>query len=377
MTNTSRRLCSFVAILFSALVVWLDAHPARADTLPALGVKLEETSVSGLSSGAYMAGQFHVAYSSIIKGAGLVAGGPYACAESLNFKFNLPSPPLSLAGGSNATTAQIGCMQTGLQVLGIPDPNRLAQHAQQLASKGLIDPLTGLSADRVYIYTGKDDRTVLEPIASAGAAFYQHAGVLEAQIKFVKGRPGGHAFLTDRRGATCEISGAPTCACGVTQSPFINNCQTDQACDILQHIYGQLMPKSASAGGEFVAFEQREFTATLAGAGMSDTGVVYVPASCRTASGCRVHIAFHGCKQNRDAVGDAFVRETGFAHWADTNQLVVLFPQVRATDQLGGNPLGCWDWFGYLGADFLTKQAPQIVAIKRMLDRLAAPHGSQ
>jgi hypothetical protein len=32
--------------------------------------------VSGLSSGAFFAHQFHVAYSSLVKGAGIVAGGP-------------------------------------------------------------------------------------------------------------------------------------------------------------------------------------------------------------------------------------------------------------------------------------------------------------
>ena len=37
--------------------------------------------MSGLSSGGFLAHQFQVAYSSLVKGAGIVAGGPYACAE--------------------------------------------------------------------------------------------------------------------------------------------------------------------------------------------------------------------------------------------------------------------------------------------------------
>src|SRR5919112_3925315 len=47
--------------------------------------KLDRSSitVSGLSSGAFFAHQFHVAYSSLVKGAGIVAGGPYACAEQI------------------------------------------------------------------------------------------------------------------------------------------------------------------------------------------------------------------------------------------------------------------------------------------------------
>lgn len=35
----------------------------------------DKLTVSGLSSGAYFAVQFHVAFSSVIKGAGVIAGG--------------------------------------------------------------------------------------------------------------------------------------------------------------------------------------------------------------------------------------------------------------------------------------------------------------
>jgi poly(3-hydroxybutyrate) depolymerase len=41
-----------------------------------------ESSISGVSSGAFMAVQFATAWSSIIKGVGIVAGGPFWCAEA-------------------------------------------------------------------------------------------------------------------------------------------------------------------------------------------------------------------------------------------------------------------------------------------------------
>src|SRR5262245_65639436 len=58
------------------------AVAVAAEDLPKLGVTLPATSVSGLSSGAYMAGQIEVAHSKDIVGAGIVAGGPLACAET-------------------------------------------------------------------------------------------------------------------------------------------------------------------------------------------------------------------------------------------------------------------------------------------------------
>ena len=54
---------------------------------------------------------------------------------------------------------------------------------------------------------------------------------------------------------------------------------------------------------------------------MSDAGIVYVPKRVRAERGCRVHIAFHGCGQNRTFVGDTFARDSGFARWADTNSI--------------------------------------------------------
>ncbi|MEI9900752.1 MAG: hypothetical protein WDN31_12225 [Hyphomicrobium sp.] len=59
--------------------------------------------------------------------------------------------------------------------------------------------------------------------------------------------------------------------------------------------------------------------------------------------------------------------------WADTNNIIVLFPQTAATPL---NPQGCWDWWGYTGSEYLTREAPQITAVYRMLERLTAPRSS-
>jgi len=101
---------------------------------------------------------------------------------------------------------------------------------------------------------------------------------------------------------------------------------------------------------------------------MAGKGVVYIPPDCGARRGCAIHVVFHGCEQNRARVGDALIRGSGFARWADANRLIVLFPQtVRSTV----NPKACWDWWGYTGLDFRERSAPQIAAIRAMLDRLA------
>jgi hypothetical protein len=49
----------------------------------------------------------------------------------------------------------------------------------------------------------------------------------------------------------------------------------------------------------------------------------------------------------RATVGDVYVKHGGYLETADTNNIVVLFPQVVASLLLPQNPVGCWDWWGY------------------------------
>src|SRR5262245_11006980 len=81
----TRRASSLLAVLLPLLCAAAGILPARssvAESLPNLGANIMQSSVSGLSSGAFMAVQIEVAHSDDIVGAGIVAGGPFACAES-------------------------------------------------------------------------------------------------------------------------------------------------------------------------------------------------------------------------------------------------------------------------------------------------------
>lgn len=323
--------------------------------LPAVGALIDQTSVSGVSAGAYMAGQFQLAHGRDVVGAGIVAGGPWGCAESL-YADVMPGPGTAFI---NLSRAMNGCMLNALQAWGIPDPRWLANRAGQIAAKDRIDPITSVRSDRVYLFTGTQDRTVVPAIVGAAREFYRNIGVDDDRLLFVDDLPAGHGFVTEDEGVACDE----------TASPYIVDCNYDMAGALLGHIYGQLNPKSAEPAGEVITFDQEAFLEDLSSHGMADSGAVYISPDCRDSAGCRVHIAFHGCNQNTAAVGDAFITQTGLLTWADTNRLIVLFPQVSSTP---ANPQACWDWWGYTGREFLTRDAPQIVAVRRMLMRLAA-----
>jgi hypothetical protein len=99
-----------------------------------------------------------------------------------------------------------------------------------------------------------------------------------------------------------------------------------------------------------------------------------VPTSCAAQLACRVHVAFHGCKQYASAIGADYYLHAGYNAWADTNNLIVLYPQTIATSVLPypTNPNGCWDWWGYNETAYAQKGGSQISAVFAMLQRLAA-----
>jgi hypothetical protein len=331
---------------------------AHAVDLPALGADPQRTSVSGISSGAYMAGQYQIAHSAGVIGAAIVAGGPYGCAEARFGSFQLPPVRLTM----NASQSLYGCMLDRLGPYGIPDVPGLADLARDLAAARRIDSLDNLAQHKVYIFSGGNDTVVKPRMAVLTAELYLRLGVPRSSIATAHLDGAGHGFVTVRETAN---------ACGLSKPPYVVRCgDYDQARSLLSLFYALDRPRVERPMGDLVLFDQRPFTADLGGAGMSDQGMVFVPEDCRTRPGCAIHVAFHGCRQNRAAAGDAFVSNTGYVNWADDNRLIVLFPDAAAERVV--NPLGCWDWWGYTGFDYLTRDAPQIAAVRRMVERLTA-----
>jgi poly(3-hydroxybutyrate) depolymerase len=329
-----------------ALATLTTSHAlATPASLPAYGADPKQTSVSGLSSGAFMAVQLQVAYSASIVGAGVVAGGPYYCAAN------------------NVLFASI-CM--GQVPFMPPNPVLMATAAKDFAKASLIDPLSHLRQRRVYVFSGTDDSIVRQPAVDATVSFFQQVGVKGEQLQYVNKMPAGHAVITPRYGNDCAANAAPYIShCSIDNNGY------DQAQALLQHIYGPLQPRVATPAGQIVSFNQRPYAS--AATGMADTGYLYVPPSCAAkGANCKVHVAIHGCKQSAESVGNQFYTDTGYNNWADSNKLLVLYPQVNKS-MIPSNPEGCWDWWGYTGPNYAHKSGTQMKAIKAMVNRLTQP----
>lgn len=344
--DRSRAAC--YAFVFGTTLSTAAAAFAATPSLPAYNAAINETSISGISSGAYMAVQFGTAWSSIIKGVGAIAGGPFGCSEG---------------SGSAALSTCMG----GLPAI---DLQELIKRTNAWSAAGKIDSTRLLEHQKVYLFNGYNDSVVARPVSNALYAFYAHyLPSATGNIFYQTAVGAGHSQVTLAYGGKCSES----------SGEFINKCDYDQAGVILQHIYGALSLRNDGAlTGQFRSFRQADFTTPdqPVDDSMGDTGFAYVPSSCGAGAPCRLHVALHGCLQSFSTIGQDFVKHAGYNEWADANNIIVLYPQTQA---LGfTNPQSCWDWWGYLDKDptetptYLLKSGKQIRAIKAMIDHVTS-----
>ncbi|HSV34733.1 MAG TPA: poly(3-hydroxybutyrate) depolymerase [Ramlibacter sp.] len=352
----------------------ITSMDSKVVQLGAYKVKQGGSSVSGLSSGAFMTVQLHLAYSSSFAGAGIIAGGPFRCAESFR-------GAAVLAEDAYVQGALYICMNPLVPSVG-PDAEKLATLARETAQAGEIDAISNLADDHLYIFTGSEDQVVYSDVVARTRRFYELLGVKPERIFYDDTVPAGHSIITD------NPEDSPL---GTNQPPYINHGGFMQSHDILRHIHGPLKAPSEQLSGRLVRFDQREFFGGSARASMSEFGYAYVPRSVEEGATARVHIALHGCKQgynytnyvngrpdinNQPPYGNRYITTTGYNHIADSNDIIVLYPQAQGAD--GGsmqNPDGCWDWWGYTSPtptqpDYYSRDAIQIKAIHGMLSRL-------
>lgn len=331
------------AVILAVMLASTPMVQASSIALPALGADQSGTSVSGLSSGAFMAVQYQVAYSKSVVGAGVVAGGPYYCA---------------------AGTLVYAAVCMGHVPFMPPNPALMLAAAEGFAASGQIDPLSNLQNDRIYVFSGTRDTVVYQQAVDATVSFFKQAGVVAANLVYIDKVPAGHALLTPSFGN----------ACADNMAPYISHCQVkkqryDQPGAILTHIYGSAMPPAKTLSGRIVTFNQREFAD--ASTGMAEDAYAYVPAACARGASCKVHVAFHGCKQSAAVVQGDFYAKTSYNNWADSNKIIMLYPQVNASS-VPFNPQGCWDWYGYTGANYAFKSGSQLLAVHAMVSRLTS-----
>jgi len=131
-----------MSILVVASTAPAGAHAQAVQALPAFNVDIAQSSVSGLSAGGYMVMQFEVAFSSNLKGAGIIAGGPYYCAQ----------------GNQTTATSVCSCVPFGCfgpSTTNVPDLIRITDRN---AAQGVIDATSSLRNGRFWLFLEQPTR---------------------------------------------------------------------------------------------------------------------------------------------------------------------------------------------------------------------------
>lgn len=306
--------------LLTMLALTLASGLAAAEPAPQIDPK--RITVSGLSAGGQMAHQLHVAYSDLFSGAAILAGGPFGC-----------------AAGSVAT-AFARCMGTAGD--GLP-PDEFSSLIRSGAEDGRLADLAGLANDRVWLFHGTLDTTVHVGVSDALADLYATLAPT-ANIAYVKEVAAAHHFPARGRGHACDVP----------QPPFVGDCDYDAAGELLSFLY----PGLRAPGADQVTEPVQVDLPGAAGAGLAEAAYLFVPASCSAdGEACALHLVLHGCAQSASQVGTGFIEQSGYLAWAAANDIVLAFPQVAPGP---ANPYACWDWWGYTGATYLWREAPQM-----------------
>jgi hypothetical protein len=195
---------------------------------------------------------------------------------------------------------------------------------------------------------------------------YQHYG---AKIHFDNAFPAAHGWESPDG----EL------ACGTSGSPYMVRCSAngatyDSVKTWLTMFIGSLKPRNGGKlSGSLLTFDQTEFGASP-NLSMSPTGSVFVPKACAQGQQCGLVLALHGCLQQASLIGNRWVTEAGINEWADTNNLVVVYPDTVASSAPGPtNPNGCFDWWGYsdqYDPNYALKSGAQLSVLYAMVRRV-------
>lgn len=316
----------FWVALISSLLLAGCGKPETAPSLPALKIDPARVSVSGVSSGAYMAAQAHVALSTRIHGAAMLAGGPYGCADG------------------NLDRALSTCMKGEPA----PDVTALISRARTHAAAGTIDPIDQLADDPVFIAHGTSD-PIVNAIVSQAAIDWQQGIAPNAPLQTSLDQAYGHLLPRSQPG-NCQPDATHLADCGIDMAAAM--------AAALEPTTALPAGSSPSAPGKLLRFDQHLKPGLADDAKLDDAGFLYVPAVCEQET-CGLHVIFHGCEMNREKIGDAFAADPDWHRQADARHLVLLYPQTLSS-LMPLNPKGCWDWWGYTGEAYDQKQGAQL-----------------
>lgn len=307
---------------------------ALSTTFSSQAADSSKYTISGISSGGFMANQMATIYSSQFSGVGSVAGGFYYCAEnylqsrikadaftigandlflyeptkkiitdSLN-PFRLGD---ALTPGKWFTPSRRNPLYQSVTICmrGADSAQLPIDYLISNAEKKLIEPLENLASQKAFIYQGKTDSVMDQSMAGMLKSFYLSVGIKEQNIATVLGE-GNHNFPTDfSDNASCDNSGVP----------YVSSCGLNLAEKMLHHLISPNLVRASAhlenihvidQSLDFANLSVQEESWTTPVPSIAPYGYLYANQKCLNSPGsCKLHVAMHGCSMS-DSYSDEF-----------------------------------------------------------------------
>jgi poly(3-hydroxybutyrate) depolymerase len=283
-------------------------------------------SISGISSGGFMANQMATIFSSEFSGVGTVAGGFYYCAQdylpkkvkqdantigSSNLFLFEPTTklltdtmnPFIIFNGVHPQTwfrpQKANPIYLSVAVC-MGDPEKAEWPAEYLKNneeKKLVDPLVNMQNQKVFIYQGKVDSVLNAKMLDRLKESYLSNGVKEENIQMLLGE-GSHNFPTDRKDGI---------DCSAEEVPYVASCGQNVAGKILTHFVDERLSRDLYLKEHIYLVDQTnrenlnkpEDEWIGPGASLAPYGYLYANDFClQNPQACHTHVAIHGCKMS-------------------------------------------------------------------------------
>lgn len=366
--------------------------------------------VSGISSGGFMADQLAVSHSQRVQAAAIVAGGYYYCAENhlqnqlektgylglLQFQLHPQSFKKLTEAISKmffdfkdfyAPSFSNPLYRALTMCMNQPQFNLMSQQIWGLAfdqmkvfaKENKIDPLVNIKNQKYLLYHGAKDQVVDPQMQGQIEIVKKYFG--NTNIKVISHPEGGHNFPSKKM---------TSLKCNQEFPPYVGSCGLDLATEIINYFYPEFDQKLYDVGSI------RTYVVSQDTPGRPDSiapyGYVVASDYCmKSPKNCKVHVSFHGCKMTdyfdeklqtdfENQVGrtginyqpdenqrelsfnlKSFVGLSGFKEAIKNKPIIVVFPQTQISQiNYPLNPSGCWDWYGWTGRDYAFKTGTEI-----------------
>ena len=233
-----------------------------------------------------------------------------------------------------------------------PDVDALVATAQKRAADGEIGPLKDLADAHVYLLHGANDGVVAPAVAEAGAQFYQQLrdGNAGADRHAGGGRWRAPLRPQPARWRPRATTATSRCRRIWATAASMRPARSSRRCSASRPARPTLVH------GKVLSFDQDALRPDGKDAFLASTGYRLRAAGLRRRQAAAgwwspcMAASRTPTPSARPSSSDA-----GFNRWADAYDVAVLYPQTRASFA-PLNPQACWDWWGYSGTDYDTRQ---------------------